>query len=162
MADKLDTFLTICSDALQAEVEVMDRLTGKVEKYVAAIGVILGFHIVELGQFSFSGHAVRTAFSVAAVAGLGLLLVALVLALISMRVRAYPTFPKSCHLQRLMEADVSDDQAKVSAAQAYLDLRDAILAVNEKRASSIRISGAMLAIGFLMSFLGQLGLALKF
>ena len=161
MADKLDVLLTICSDAFQAEAEVMDRLSDRAEKYLAAIGVILGFHIIELGQFSFSGHAVRIACSIGAVVGLCLLLVALVMALISMRVRGYPTFPKSNYLQ-LLAAAGTDDQAKRSAAKVYLDLRDAILAVNEKRASTVRISGGILAIGFLMSVLGQLGLALKF
>lgn len=157
MGDKLDLLLTISSDALQAEVEVMDRLSNRAEKYVAAIGVILGFHIIELGQLSFSGRAAQTVCSVGVVAGIGLLFVALATALLSMRVRNYPTFPKSDDMQ-LLAAAATDDQAKCSAANIYLDLRDGVLAVNNKRASTVRISGVILVAGFLMSVLGQLGL----
>jgi hypothetical protein len=160
MADKLDLFLTVCSEAFRAENEVMDRLTDKAQKYVAAIGIILGFHVIEMQALSFKGPAARIGLSVGMAGGIALLLLALVASLMSMRVRCYPTFPESGNLKRLATA-ATDDQAKHSVAGIYLDLRDAVQKVNEKRASTIRIAGVMLTLGYLMSLLGQLGLRLQ-
>jgi hypothetical protein len=160
MADKLDVFLTICSDALQAEEEAKERLTGGAEKYLVVIGVILGFHVVELKEMTFSGGGLRAGYSLVAVVGLGLLFAALVLVLLAMRVRAYPAFPKSKDLHSVVTA-ASDDLAKRLAANVYLDLRDGIKTVNEKRALTFKIAGYMLLAGFLLSVLGQLGLGLK-
>jgi len=161
MADKLDTFLAISSEALQAEEAVKDRLAGGAQKYLAVIGVILGFHVVELKELSFSGEAAHKAFLVAVLVGLGLLFVAMATVLWGMRVRRYPTFPRSNDLQRVGTA-ATDDEAKSLAANVYLDLRDAIKAVNEKRASTLRIAGIILLAGFVVTVLGQLGLGLKF
>ena len=138
----------------------MDRLSGKSDKCLAAIGVMLGFHIVEPGGLSFSGGVSHVAFSLVAAAGLGLLFGSLAMVLWSMRLRPYPTFSKTAELEKLAEA-VSEDSAKYSAAEFYLVLRDEILELNEKRASAIKVAGVILAAGFLMTALGQLGLGLK-
>jgi hypothetical protein len=160
MAEKLDLFLTLCSDALQAEETIKDRISGGFEKYLTVIGVILGFHVVELKEVSFSVSTARTIYSVAALVGMVLLFAALATVLWGMRVRKYPAFPKSKDLQSVATA-ATGDLAKGLAANVYLDLRDGIKAVNEKRASNLRIAGLILLAGFLMSVLGQLGLGVK-
>lgn len=153
-------FLTVCSDALKAEQDVMDRLSGKAEKYVAAIGVVLAFQAVNLQALSFSGRPAPVICSVGVVAGIALLLAAMALALVSMRAQEYPTFPQSKHLESLALA-ATDDQAKSKTAKVYMALRDGILEVNEKRARLIKASGVILTVGLFLSILGQLGLALK-
>jgi hypothetical protein len=160
MADKLDVFLSICSDALRSEEEVKNRLSGGAEKYMAAIGLLVGFHLVEHQELTFSGGAVHIACTVAAALGWLLLFAALALVLWGMRVREYPTYPESSEMKRMV-ASATDDAAKLLAANVYLDLRDGILAVNEKRASIIRCAGMFLLAGFLMSIVGQLGLGIK-
>src|ERR1039458_6628861 len=64
-----------------------ESLRAGAEKYLAAIGVILGFHIVEMGELRFSGPAARLGCSIGVVVGLALLFAAFVVALQSMRVR---------------------------------------------------------------------------
>jgi hypothetical protein len=161
MADKLDVYLAVCCDALRAEEEVKNRLSGGAEKYLAVIGLLVGFHLVEHQELSFSGGASHIACTVAAVLGWVLLFAALALVLWAMRVRDYPTYPQSSEMKRVA-ASATEDAAKILAANVYLDLRDGILAVNEKRASTMRIAGIVLLAGFLMSVLGQLGLGIKF
>lgn len=161
MADKLDLFLTVCSDALKAEQDAMDRLTGKAEKYLATIGVILGFQAVKLQELSFSGPSVRVACSIGVLSGIGFLIAAMAVALVSMRVREYPTFPVTGELEKLA-LTANDDMAMSMTAKVYLALRDATLVVNEKRAALIKISGVILTIGLFLSVLGQLGLGLNF
>ncbi len=160
MGDKFDQYFTVCTDALHAEEAAMDRLTDRADKYLATIGVLLGFHIVEPKPLTFSGDAAHIAFSGAAAAGLGLLIVALGLMLWSMRLRTYPTFSKTVDLQELAKAP-SAESAKYSAAEFYLKLRDEILAINEKRASILKVAGMVLVVGFLLAAVGQLGLGLK-
>src|ERR1700726_4993233 len=55
MSDNLDAFVSVCVDAYRAENEVTERLTVRAEKYIAAIGVIAAFHVVELPQLKFKG-----------------------------------------------------------------------------------------------------------
>jgi len=160
MGDKFDQYFTVCTDALHAEEAAMDRLTDRADKYLATIGVLLGFHIVEPKPLTFSGDAAHIAFSAAAAAGLVLLIAALGLMLWSMRLRTYPTFSKTVDLRELVKA-TSDESAKYSAAEFYLKLRDEILAINEKRASILKVAGMVLVAGFLLAAVGQLGLGLK-
>lgn len=161
MADKLETLLSVASDALKAEDEVKDRLGGGAEKYVAVIGALLAFRLVDLKDMSFTKATAQTAFSYAALAGLVLLLAALAAVLWGMRVGKYPTFPKSPELWCIGTA-ANDDDAKATAVNVYLDLRDAVRAANERRASTFRIAGFLLLAGVVISILAQLGLSLKF
>jgi hypothetical protein len=161
MADKFDLLVAVCSDAVRAEDQVRESLRAGAEKYLAAIGVILGFHIVEMGELRFSGPAARLGCSIGVVVGLALLFAAFVVALQSMRVREYPTYPATNDLLGISEKD-TDDQAKRSVAKTYLDLRDGILEVNEKRASTVSLAGILLTLGFLISVLAQLGLKIQY
>lgn len=160
MADKLDVFLAVCSDALKSEQAATDRLTGKAEKYLGAIGAIVGFHIVEFGALTFSGNAMQTACSIAILAGLLLLFFALTATLWSMRVQAGPGFPSSEKLQKVL-AETGEDQARSRVAAIYLALRDGISEINRKRAFTIRIAGALLIAGFLVSVFGQMCLRFR-
>jgi cytochrome c-type biogenesis protein CcmH/NrfG len=159
MEDKLAVFLTVCSDALRAEDAAMDRLTGKAEKYVAAIGVILAFLTAEMQLLSFRAGCTSEIFSVLVVAGVVLLLIALAASVASMRVREYPTFSDSEYLMRLADAD-TDDRARRSVAKLYLELRDGIRRVNERRALTLRVAGIAFTAGYVVSLFGHLGLAL--
>jgi hypothetical protein len=160
MADKIDVFISVCSDALKAEDEVKDRLAAGAEKYLGVIGVLLGFQVVKMQDLSFSGGATQLACSVAALLGLGLLFVALALILWGMRVREYPTFPESAVLKKLNAAPTYDAAGHL-VANVYLDLRDSILAINEKRAATYKIAGMVLLAGVLLTVFGQVGLGLK-
>src|SRR5580658_5597218 len=119
MADKLDLLIAVCSDALKAEQETTDRLTGKAEKYLAAIGVVLAFQVVKVQELSFRGSLTRVMCSVSVLVGLVLLLASMATALLSMRARAGPTFPRSEDLQLLGEAK-DDNDARSMAAKVYM------------------------------------------
>jgi hypothetical protein len=157
MANRLDTLVTICSEALKAENEVTNSLTTKVEKYVAAIGVIMGFHIIEIQAPHFSGGATSRACAVAVWGGIIILLAALAALLLSMRVRNYPTFPDTANMMLLASAE-TDDQASRSIAGVYLDLRDEVREVNQERAKRVRLGGWVLLAGYVISLAGQFGL----
>jgi hypothetical protein len=158
MVNKLDTLLTACAEAYHAENEVISRLTATAEKYLAAIGAILGFHLVELNAINFSRLAENLGFSFVVLTGLTLLLASLGVTLWSMFIREYPTFPVTKDLAPLRDAGVSDEEAKSSLIDVYLDLRDGILRVNERRAKLVRVSGILLLLGFFMSIVGQFGM----
>jgi hypothetical protein len=160
MESKLDTFISVCSEAYRAEDQTMDRLSSKAEKYVAAVGAIFGFHIMELHGLAFRGFGVRTALSAIVLLGMALLLIALIASLLSMRLQTYATFPDSNVLAKRLDNRDTDDQAKHAIALLYLDMRDHVRNVNEKRASTITTAGWALTLGFLLSLLGQLGLKL--
>jgi hypothetical protein len=156
MPDRLDAFVSVCSDALRAENDVMDRLTSRAEKYIAAIGVILALHVVELPGLKFRSGIWEFVSLVLVVVGLVLLSAALVLLIHSMRLQDYATYSDSKTLRKLGESTTSDEVAKRSVAFLYLDLRDQILAKNQNRARGIVAAGYLLLVGFILSLAGQI------
>lgn len=156
VADRLDAFVSVSSDAFRAETAVMDRLTSRAEKYIAAIGVILAFHVVEFPTLKFKAGTFQIVSLILVVVGLVFLAVALILALHSMRLQDYVTFSTSDKLCKLDEATINDDVVKRSVALLYLDLRDQTLAKNQARARGIIAAGYCLLGGFVLSLAGQL------
>jgi len=161
MADKLDTLIAFSGEAFSAENEAIDRLTTTSEKYLTAIGVILGFHVVEMKDLKFSGDGAAVACSYVVSLGVLLVLIALVAALWSIRVRSYPTYPRTEDLLALDDALIDDDTVKRSLIDVYLRLRDGIRQTNERRAGLIQLAGYLLTAGFLVFMIGQMFLRLK-
>lgn len=160
MSEKFDTFVSVCAEAFRAENEVVERLTSRAEKYIAAIGVILAFHVVELPTLKFTGDMWEVAAALVVISGGVLLGAALVLAIYSMRLRDYATYSDSASLRKLVEPTITDQVAKQSIAVMYLALRDQTLVVNQKRARGIIAAGYLLLAGFVLSIAGQVILRL--
>ena len=134
----------------------MDRLTIRAEKYIAAIGVVLALHVVELPALKFKSGMWEIISVVLVVLGFILLSVALVLAIHGMRLQDYATFADSTSLRKLGADETSEEVAKRSVAIMYLDLRDQILAKNQNRARGIVAAGYLLLAGFMLSLAGQI------
>ena len=160
MGDKLDTLLHFSAEAAKAESDVIAQLRGTAEKHMAAVGLILGFHLVEMKDLAFCDGGSKLVFSIVSLAGVAILLVALGVALWSMRVRTYPTYPRTTDLEGLRAENIGDEQAKSQLVDVYFALRDGIRDVNERRARLLRTSGALLILGFVASVIGQFGLKL--
>ena len=155
MPDKLDALLDFTFNAFQAENEVIEHHDRTAEKYFGVIGLVLGFHIVEMKEIVFSDGPLRSLLSVVSLSGMGFLLVALVVALLSIRIRTYPTFPETKDLAPLRNQPVTNEDAKGQLVDVYLRLRDAILQVNQRRARLLRYAGVFLLLGFFLSIIGQ-------
>ncbi len=155
--NKLNALIDLSVRALQAESEVTAQHTDKAQKYIAAIGVILGFHVVEMKDLVFTGST-KLALSAIVLAGIGVLLVAMWITLMSMRVRVYPTFPETQALDVLRSKATSERETKERILDVYLDIRDGILKVNQQRGRLLRMSGSLLMIGFFASVVGQMAL----
>jgi len=159
MGDKLDSLVPFSAEALRAEADAISQLRGTAEKYLTAISILLGFHIVEIKDLTFCDGASKSAFSVVLLCGIILLLIAMAVAIWSMRVRVYPTYPKTDDLAPL-RATATSDAAREMIVDINLALRDGILAVNEHRAHLLAIAGWLLMLGFVASVAGQIGLKL--
>lgn len=153
MPSQFDTLLTVSTDAMKAENEIIDRLTVRAEKYIAAIGVIIAFHAADLPLKALHGRAAAVGVPVLLI-GIAVLVAALIMSIASMRVRQYPTHESTPCLLSLAEAD--DDGAKFSVAKLYLAIRDETLAINERRARRMELIGRLILIGFGLSIIGQL------
>jgi hypothetical protein len=161
MTDKADALMTVSTDALRFENDVIDRLTSRAEKYLTAIGVIAAVHIAEFDRLSFSGASpIRAIASFVAVIGLLLLGLALVFTLLGLRPRTYATYPDTKELQLLEPSGVGEASVKMSVAKLNLELRDLIATVNQERASWIAKAGLLITIGFVFCAFAQIGLRL--
>jgi hypothetical protein len=156
MADKFETLLSVCSEAWRAENDVIGRLSDRAEKYIAAVGVILAFHVTELPKLNFNAPIREAVSSALIVLGMMILGVALILAIFGMRLRGYPTYATSENLRKLDARALDDEAVARSVAYLYLDMRDQILQTNQKRARGIVAAGYLLVCGFLLSTAGQI------
>lgn len=156
MPDNLDAFVSVCVDAYRAENEITERLTGRAEKYIAAIGVIAAFHVVELPPLKFEGVMWEVASSYLLVAGMFLLSLAFVLTIHSLWLRDSATFATTADLRKLSDPTTTAELAKRSIGLMYLDIRDQILETNQRRARGIVVAGYLLFAGFGLGLVGQI------
>lgn len=152
----LDVVATVALDAYRAENEVIDRLNNRAEKYVAAIGVVLAYTVSRPEALpALAASAPKVIYASIVFVGLLTLVAALALAIDSLRVREYPTYPGSEAIMAIERAS-SNDLATRSVAAMHLELRDKIVAINEFRAGRLRVAGGLTVVGFLIDIAGLL------
>ena len=153
----LDVLLETSREALREELEVIERLTSRAEKYLAAVGVVLAFQTVQVDRLTFAEAGKRWP-SAMAVSGAILLGVSLIFALASLYLRIYPTYPATTELMKLDDSTISDDVAKRSVINLLLKVRDGVQSVNERRAGQINVAAMLLFGGFVITLLSQVWL----
>lgn len=160
MTDRLDMLLSLSSDAFRAEEEGIERHSGTAEKYIAAIGAILTVQVMESKALTFAGGQLSVLVTAFTLIGIAVLVVALACTVWSMHIRKYPDFPKTAQLMKLRNGAAVDQEVKTQIVMIYLDMRDGILAVNERRARSLAVAGRLLLVGFAIDVVGQFCLKL--
>jgi hypothetical protein len=139
--------MTVSSEALRAESEIIDRLTARAEKYVAAIGVILAFPLVEQKKLAAAVSTTHNIPTLLVSTGAVVLLLGLFPALYGMRLRNFASYPSTDALWALDSKTVSPDDAKRSVVKMYLEIRDRNRLVNKKRARVLASSGVLILVG---------------
>lgn len=161
MPGKLDAYLAIAKDALAHEFGVGEKLTTRAEKYLSAIGLIATLHSVDFPAFATLPSNARWVliglFTIGAVG----LLVAIPLAVDSMRVQRHATYPTTDELRQIKTTAASDDAVVAVIADVSLEIRDRIRQINETRAAKLKLAGSLITIGFLMTLGAQLGVKLQ-
>lgn len=155
MAERAEVFRTVCEEALHAETAVIDSLTASAEKYLAAVGIALGFQVSTV-----DGVVRETAAEPLAqrllILGPVILAAAVLVLLLSMRVRRYPTYAPSASLKELDSTDVDEHAINLSVGHLYLRMRDGIRSVNERRARALQIALGLIVAGFFSTVAGQM------
>ncbi|MCA1631713.1 MAG: hypothetical protein LC774_15565 [Acidobacteria bacterium] len=147
--------------AFTTENQRRDKLTDKSESLIKAVGLVMGFQLIDLKNLSYTGSRKDLGLWLA-VGALLALSVALVLALLGARIRSgYKSQPREDDLvNALWGNNVSDDDAKAQVARTYFAAREENAIINDGRARLLAFSGYCLLAGFFMAVLSQVLLKL--
>lgn len=156
MADPAEAFRSVCEEALHAETDVIDSLTSSAEKYLAAVGIALGFQVNAIGTAPHQNTPAAPFAQFLLILGPVILAAAVIVLLLSMRVRKYPTYAPSEDLRQLDPTEVDEQTINRSVGHLYLKMRDGIRAVNEQRAKAVRIALGLIISGFFATVAGQI------
>ncbi len=153
---KIDTILKESEKAFLAEATRKDKLTDKAEKYLAALALIVGFNLVDFERVTLTGTASEVLSGLFAIGAFAMLGITLVLALLTLRVFEYASYPRGETLiDELKDEAITDDIAKVKLAKMYLGAYDNNARINDRRARLLSWSGVLLVIGFVSAVASQ-------
>ena len=153
---KIDTILKESEKAFLAEAARKDKLTDKAEKYLAALALIVGFNLIDFSRVTLSGATNEVLSSMFAIGAFGMLGIALVLALLTLRVLKYASYPRGETLiDELKDEKITDDMARIKLAKMYLSAYDNNARINDQRAKLLSWSSALLVIGFVLAVIRQ-------
>lgn len=152
MMNKMDLILTESEKAFRQDLDRTKNLRQAAERLVAAVAVVMGFHLFELDKISFTGEPGQVLSGWLAVGALTTMVVSLFLSLLSMKVWNYLSYPRGkTILDELDDENVSDHDAKVKVALMYLTAYDHNAGINDKRAGLILFSTVILVLGLLLA-----------
>jgi hypothetical protein len=150
--EKVDVVLEESAKAFYDEWKRTDRLRGLGERLIAAVAVVVGFHLIEIDNLALVGVWEETIDSWLAVCGLLALSVSLVLTLLSMRIGAFHGRPRGMTLiDEVKDPDITDDVAKIMIAKTYLQATEINAGINDRRGRLLMFSGALLVTGFVLA-----------
>lgn len=150
--NKEDLILQHSEKSFSAEEARTKELDDKAEKVVAAIAVVSGFHLVDVGRLAFAGSPQAVLSSWIAVSALAVLGVALVFTLLSRRVQDYVSYPRGLKLIDDLRCEGIDAEAsKLLVGRMYLRAHDRNAALNDNRAKMLSMGGNLLVVGFLLA-----------
>lgn len=148
---KLDLIFDESAKAFYDEWERTERLRNLGEKVVAAVAVVVGFHLIEIENVALAGAWLETLRSWLAVCALLALGVSLVLALLSMRIGAFVGRPRGMTLiDELRDPEITDEAAKVKIAKMYLQATEINARINDRRGRLLLFSSVLLVMGFIL------------
>jgi hypothetical protein len=153
---KIDIILNESEKAFLAETTRAEKLTDKAEKYLTAIALIIGFNLIDFDRITIDGATNEILSGVFAISGFVMLGAALVLALLTLRVLQYGSYPRGETLiDDLKDKEITDDMAKIKLAKMYLGARDKNAQTNDRRARLLSWSGTLLVVGFVLAVISQ-------
>jgi hypothetical protein len=150
--NKQDIILQQSEKFFSAEEARTQQLDEKAEKVIAAIVVVVGFHLVDINRLAFAGRPEVVLSSWIAAFALIILGAAIVFALVSRRVQAYVSYPRGLKLiDDLRDQAIDEEGSKLLIARMNLCAHDCNAQLNDTRAKLLSISGTMLVAGFLLA-----------
>jgi len=146
---KEDIVLQHSEKAFLSEENRANYLENKAEKFIAAIVVIIGLHLVDINKLTFTGTCQTQLSSWFAAAALVAFGIAIVVALLSRRIENYLSYPRGKSLiDELSDSRIGDEESKLLIAHMYLRFHDQNARINDKRAKLLSLSGHFLVTGF--------------
>jgi hypothetical protein len=157
MDSKVDLLLAQSTKAFEAEWERADRLTGRAERYLGAIAVVVGFGLVNIEDVLGSeGPIGGMASGWLGGASFLALLAAFLLALLALGTRDYWSYPGG----ETMVVNVAESEdyrsAVMEIVKMYFAAQEENSLINTRRAALIRWSGSALVLGFLLAIATRL------
>jgi len=136
--------------AFEAESSRTEYLLGKAEKIVAAVGAVTGFQL-----FGYKNQLLNWL----ALMCLGL---ALLFALLAMRVKEFGSYPRENELlDKLSSDEITEEIEEQAISKVLLRAREQNACLNDQNATLLARSGFFLLLGFLLSVAAQMVGAFK-
>lgn len=150
---KIDLVLEESRRAFEAEWGRKARLTGKAEKYIVAVGLIVGFELVGVPRpFGLTGPISEVIGRWLAVCSFLAMFLSFVFCLLALRTRAYRTHPRGDAIADSIKGkSISNEAAVVMVAKMYLAARGANAVINDGRAVVLSWAGALLISGLALA-----------
>ena len=154
---KVDLIMQESEKAFKAEVSRSETLTNKAEKYIAAVGLVVGFQLIDLNRLYFGSIWKQGLLDFLPLLAFFTLGAALVFALISRRVLNYLSYPRGeTIINELKDNNINEDAAKIKIAKMYLTAHDKNAGINDQRAKYLSIVGVLIVIGFVLAVASHL------
>lgn len=148
---KLDFIVGESEKAFLTEAERTEKLTGKAEKLISAVAVVMGFQLIDFKTLAFTRTCRGIFYACLALSALSTLGISLIIALWAMRVEHYQSYARNREIYDLLEPqNVTDEQARDAMARMYLDARENNALINDQRAASLSDGTILLVTGIFL------------
>jgi hypothetical protein len=158
--NKISIIREAAEKAMAAETDRADQLLGRAEKFAAGIVVVTGFQLWDLtGMLDPSSRWISDLCYLS----LGVLGLSLLLALYSMRLKAYAGYPRGDKLWETLKSEsVSDHAAEQAVIQLLLKNREQNAKLNDAKMRLLFWCSWLFLAGFLLVIISRLLAALAF
>lgn len=155
---KVDLILEQSEKSFMTEANRTERLTGKAEKYLAVIGLLVTVGLVNIkGPFTFGGTFSEVCSTWLNSATLIAFAMGFALTVFTMRNRHYVSHPHgSTLIDELKDEKIKLYEAQIRVAMMYLEARRVNAEINTERASVLKASGVLLVLGFVFAIASRI------
>jgi hypothetical protein len=158
---KIDLVVKISENAFFYESKRSEKIVSTAEKYMTAVALIIGFHLIEISPISLSKNysggcmkLITTWLSLIAFLVLG---TSMILSFFSMTVKNFLSFPRGTKLlDEINNNRISSSIANIKVALMYLEAYEINANINDKRAKLLLLSGIFLILGFIIAVINFL------
>lgn len=154
---KVDLIYEQSAKAFYEESKRTERIRDLAEKMIAAIALVVGFHLIEIDNLVLAStwqHTLRAWLSICALTTLS---ISLVLAFLSMQVGKFYGPPRGMTLiDELKASAITDDMANIKIAKMYLNAYEINGKINDRRARHLLFGGTLLVVGFILAIASYL------
>lgn len=159
---KVELVLQESQRAFEVEWRRSESLTTKAEKYLVAVGLVIGFELIRLPpmlELTSTMHVAVAGYL--ALISILMLFLSFLYCLISLRTRPYLAYPRGETLiNELKEEAINDDDAKIKVAKMYIAARDKNASINDSRAILLTRAGIILTGAFVLAVTSYLAMSL--